>query len=120
MGSSITVYRFILLLHCRFSSYQPNTYTFTKSLAEQIVNEYRTKFPVVIFRPSIVVSSIDEPIAGWIDNFNGPIGIMIASGIGIFRTMHGDPEIASDYVPVDIAIKGLIIAAYKKVVENPV
>lgn len=31
----------------------PNTYTFTKALAEQVVNDFKNKIPVVIYRPSI-------------------------------------------------------------------
>lgn len=31
----------------------PNTYTLTKLIAEQIINEERHNIPVVIFRPSI-------------------------------------------------------------------
>ncbi|KOB61595.1 Fatty-acyl CoA reductase 1, partial [Operophtera brumata] len=60
----------------------PNTYTFTKQLAEHMVYEHRGQLPVVIFRPSIVISSVDEPMKGWIDNFNGPIALLVASGKG--------------------------------------
>jgi len=31
----------------------PNTYTFTKALAEQVIVDYSDKIPSVIFRPSI-------------------------------------------------------------------
>lgn len=55
----------------KYTNAQPNTYTFTKGLAEQVVKEYSDRLPVVIYRPSIVVSSLDEPMPGWIDNFNG-------------------------------------------------
>jgi len=37
----------------RFTGYHPNTYTFSKSLAEQVVYEARKEIPAVIFRPSI-------------------------------------------------------------------
>lgn len=55
----------------KFTNAEPNTYTFTKGLAEQAVKDYSDHLPVVIYRPSIVVSSLDEPMPGWIDNFNG-------------------------------------------------
>lgn len=55
----------------KFTNAEPNTYTFTKGLAEQAVRDFSDRLPVVIFRPSIVVSSLDEPMPGWIDNFNG-------------------------------------------------
>ena len=52
----------------------PNTYTFTKALAEQVLQERATDLPLSIFRPSIVVASYKEPVPGWVDNLNGPTG----------------------------------------------
>lgn len=44
----------------------PNTYVFTKCLAESVIAEYASDLPVVIFRPAIVMSTEKEPIPGWI------------------------------------------------------
>lgn len=52
----------------------PNNYCFTKNLSENVVNDYRHKLPVAILRPSIVLSSVEDPVPGWIGNFNGPMG----------------------------------------------
>uniref|UniRef100_A0A1A9Z4Q0 Fatty acyl-CoA reductase n=1 Tax=Glossina pallidipes TaxID=7398 RepID=A0A1A9Z4Q0_GLOPL len=101
------------ILFAKYSSYQPNTYTFTKHLAEHIVNDHRHKIPILLYRPSIVVSSIFEPVPGWIDNFNGPIGLLIACGLGILRTSHANPNVRADIVPVDVCVQGLILAGYK-------
>lgn len=98
----------------RITEHQPNTYTFTKGLAEQVVGEYSSKLPVIILRPSIVISSMREPFPGWIDNFNGPLSLLIGCGIGILRTSYGEPDIVCDYVPVDVAIKVMIVAAWKR------
>ncbi|KAM7349768.1 putative fatty acyl-CoA reductase CG5065 [Cochliomyia hominivorax] len=97
----------------KYSSDQPNTYTFTKSLAEHIINDYRHQLPIMVFRPSIVVSSIEEPVPGWVDNFNGPLGMLVACGIGLLRTNHADPDVVSDVIPVDVTVRSLLIAAYK-------
>jgi len=64
---------------------RPNTYTFTKALAEQMLQRERGSLPVAIVRPSIVLSSYKEPVAGWVDNCNGPTGIIAAVGKGFFR-----------------------------------
>ncbi|XP_053948997.1 putative fatty acyl-CoA reductase CG5065 [Anastrepha ludens] len=106
------------ILNLKYSDFQPNTYTFTKSLAEQIIKEYKDRLPLVIFRPSIVVSSIEDPVPGWVDNFNGPIGMLVACGIGIFRTSCGEPNIVSDFVPVDIVVRAMLIATYRKGTEE--
>ena len=53
---------------------RPNTYTFTKALAEQLIFEENGNLPIAIVRPSIVVASHQEPVRGWVDNLNGPTG----------------------------------------------
>jgi len=64
---------------------RPNTYTFTKALAERMLLRERGCLPVAIVRPSVVLASYREPVAGWVDNCNGPTGIIAAAGKGFFR-----------------------------------
>lgn len=54
---------------------RPNTYTFTKALAESWLKENKGDLPVAIVRPSIVLSTIHGPLKGWVDNWNGPTGM---------------------------------------------
>ena len=57
---------------------KPNTYTYTKHLAEHLlVNEGRP-MPLAIVRPSIATASWKEPFPGWIDNYNGPSALYTA------------------------------------------
>ncbi len=51
---------------------KPNTYTYTKALAECLVMREMAHMPCAIVRPSIIGSTWREPFPGWIDNFNGP------------------------------------------------
>ena len=39
----------------------PNTYTFTKQLAETLVKEEAASLPVAIIRPSIITAAWEEP-----------------------------------------------------------
>ncbi len=57
-----------------FIGNQPNTYIFTKALAEQLLLETASGLPVAIVRPSIVVASWKHPMPGWIDNLSGLTG----------------------------------------------
>ncbi|KAJ8954206.1 hypothetical protein NQ318_005801 [Aromia moschata] len=91
----------------------PNTYAYTKCLTEQLVSEYSHKLPVVIARPSIVTAACKEPIPGWVDNLNGPTGILIGAGKGVIRTMLCNIDYTADFVPVDISINSLLIVAWK-------
>lgn len=105
-------------LTLKYTNWAPNTYTFTKGLAEQVVKDFSDHLPIIIFRPSIVVSTMEEPVPGWIDNFNGPTGLLTACGLGIYRTCYGDPDVVSDFTPVDVAIKAMIVAAWKLAVDS--
>lgn len=42
---------------------RPNTYTYTKSIAESLVKETAGFLPVAIFRPSIVGATYQEPVS---------------------------------------------------------
>lgn len=54
----------------------------------------------------------EEPVQGWVDSLNGPIGIMVGGAKGVIRTMLCDGNHRSEVIPVDIAINGLIAIAY--------
>ncbi|XP_014283392.1 fatty acyl-CoA reductase 1 [Halyomorpha halys] len=96
----------------------PNTYTFTKSLSEKIVEEYSSKFPVVISRPSVVVGIAREPLLGWTDNVNGVTGVTTAVCKGVMRVIKGRKNCKLDYVAVDIAINALIISGWEKSISE--
>ncbi|XP_037814873.1 putative fatty acyl-CoA reductase CG5065 [Lucilia sericata] len=92
---------------------RPNTYTFTKALAEHMLLKEAGNLPVAIVRPSIVTASLNEPFAGWIDNFNGPTGLLSAMAKGLFRTIVCEKNCIADVVPVDIVINLMITAAWR-------
>lgn len=93
----------------------PNTYTYTKRLAEILVrNEYeKNNLPCCIVRPSIVTPSINEPIPGWVDSLNGPPGVIAAVGKGALRCVLLNRKANFESIPVDVAINGLIMVAKK-------
>lgn len=61
----------------------------------------------------IVTASLNEPFAGWIDNFNGPTGLLSAMAKGLFRTIVCEKKCIADVVPVDIVINLMITAAWR-------
>ena len=52
-----------------------------------------------------------EPLAGWVDSLNGPIGIIYAAAKGVLRSLLVDPDGMFEMIPVDTAIAALIIIA---------
>ncbi|XP_077995088.1 fatty acyl-CoA reductase 1-like [Glandiceps talaboti] len=98
---------------------KPNTYTFTKAIAEHVLMEYCGDIPVAIIRPSIVGAVWKEPIPGWIDNFNGPSGLIAAVGKGLLRVAMANRNGILNFIPVDISVNVLIAAAWNIGVHKP-
>ncbi|XP_047370028.1 LOW QUALITY PROTEIN: fatty acyl-CoA reductase wat-like, partial [Vespa velutina] len=91
----------------------PNTYVYTKTVAENLIKKRADSIPIGIFRPGIVISTYREPIRGWIDNKNGPIGITTSVFMGLMRTHYCDGSINVDFVPGDFTTNGIIASAWE-------
>ncbi len=58
----------------------PNTYTYTKSLTERILNKENGKYSVTILRPTIIGSSWKEPFIGWVDTVSAAGALYLLGG----------------------------------------
>ncbi|XP_029166891.1 putative fatty acyl-CoA reductase CG5065 [Nylanderia fulva] len=96
---------------------QPNTYAYSKALSEDYVS--RCGLPAGVIRPSIVVASWKEPVPGWVDNMNGPTGLMIGAGKGVIRSMLCNANYFTDIVPCDMAVNATIALAWQVGSEKP-
>lgn len=96
---------------------QPNTYAFSKSLSEALVS--KSGIPTGVARPSIVTASWKEPAPGWVDNMNGPTGLMIGAGKGVIRSMLCNPDYLTDIMPCDLVVNATITLAWKVGIEQP-
>ncbi|KAK0396316.1 hypothetical protein QR680_001667 [Steinernema hermaphroditum] len=97
---------------------RPNTYTFTKALAEMQLVEDARQLPVIIVRPSIIGAMWKDPLPGWTDNLNGPTGIFAACGKGLITNMCGSTESVADIIPVDVVSNMIIVAASHRANKN--
>ncbi|XP_012144427.1 putative fatty acyl-CoA reductase CG5065 isoform X2 [Megachile rotundata] len=95
----------------------PNTYTLSKALSEDLVR--RSGLPAGIARPSIVIASWKEPAPGWVDNVNGPTGLMVGAGKGVLRSMLCNGDYVLNVIPCDMAINAIIVFAWKIGREKP-
>lgn len=96
----------------------PNTFVFTKAIAENTVLRYGSGMPVCIVRPSIVTSTWKEPIMGWADSLYGSIGLLVSSSLGLLRTIHCHTDKNLDFVPADYVTSCLIAAAWHTSTRN--
>jgi fatty acyl-CoA reductase len=87
---------------------RPNTYTYTKAMAENVADQYADRMNVVIVRPSIVMSALKEPCEGWVDTINGPVGLSVLGALGILQKIKVNSEVVFDLIPVDIVSNALV------------
>lgn len=105
-------------------------------------NDYRRErnLPIIIYRPSIVsgesskvhkffllncllsfkhlyLTVADYEIPGYCDSFSGPTGLLLAYMSGIKR-VHTSKPCYLDMIPVDICVKGMIVASAKDQKSN--
>ncbi|XP_003485872.1 putative fatty acyl-CoA reductase CG5065 [Bombus impatiens] len=90
----------------------PNTYTFSKNLAEQVVASKCKDLPVAIVRPSIVGASLEEPCPGWIQGTSAFTGIILLVSKGCVTAIRGRRDARMDVVPVDFVVDTIICTAW--------
>lgn len=78
----------------------PNTYTYTKSIAESLLLKRVHELRLAIVRPSIVESSVQHPFPGWNESFNGSAPLAYVMGTW-FRAIPARPSAPFDVIPVD-------------------
>ena len=88
----------------------PNTYTFTKSLAESLIARLAADLPVAVVRPSIVETSIADPFRGWNEGVNtsAPLSYLLGT---YFRQLPSNERKCLDLIPVDLVCRGMILIA---------
>lgn len=91
---------------------RPNTYTYTKAMAENVASRYANRVNVVIVRPSIVMSALKEPDEGWVDTINGPVGLSVLGALGVLQKIKVNSEVVFDLIPVDIVTNALVSIAW--------
>lgn len=97
----------------------PNTYTFTKHMAEYEVKKAEELFPCTIVRPSMIIGALKEPMPGWTISKNGPQGFLMGASKGIVRRLPVAKDCIYDYIPVDIVVNELLVAGFHAGVTKP-
>ncbi|KAL1455936.1 hypothetical protein WDU94_000701 [Cyamophila willieti] len=95
-----------------------NSYSFSKALAEEVCRTYVNKgLPVIVVRPSIVVSTYQDPLKNWINNVYGATGVLFGASMGFLHVFFADPNAKADLMPVDL-VGNAILASMWEVAER--
>eukprot|EP01084_Bolivina_argentea_P280508 479725_1 len=95
----------------------PNTYTFTKNMAENIVLFYCKKYDIAT---SIIRLGIVSPIhrgkhLGWFMGNGGFVFLVIGIATGNIRYLNGDGKGRPDFVPVDYTVDVILSVTAKTI-----
>ncbi|KAI4479319.1 hypothetical protein M0804_011104 [Polistes exclamans] len=90
----------------------PNTYAYSKAICEDTVRQYSNGIPTCIVRPSIVIPTEKEPIAGWINNLYGLTGVSYGGATGVLRTLYCNEKYICDIIPADYVVNNIVAAAW--------
>eukprot|EP00668_Euglena_longa_P041482 GGOE01054617.1.p1 GENE.GGOE01054617.1~~GGOE01054617.1.p1 ORF type:complete len:521 (-),score=151.79 GGOE01054617.1:102-1664(-) len=97
----------------------PNTYTFTKCMAEQLGAQLAHDLPFAIFRPAIIGASLREPFPGWCDSASACGAVFLAVGLGVLQELQGNASSVCDLVPVDHVVNMLLATVAHTAVAPP-
>src|SRR5258708_11754424 len=85
----------------------PNTYSYTKSLGEQLVLANRDTLDVTVVRPAVIESALRDPFPGWNQGVNTSAPLTYLAGRG-YRFYPAKPELVLDVIPADLAEHAMI------------
>uniref|UniRef100_T1KXA6 Fatty acyl-CoA reductase n=1 Tax=Tetranychus urticae TaxID=32264 RepID=T1KXA6_TETUR len=97
---------------------RPNSYVYTKAMAEHVVAKHRGDMKTVILRPAIVSPAIRDPVPGYVDSFNGPAGFSTVSSLGIAKVTDWEFNHQLDIFPVDFLANSCLVSAWLTSTNN--
>jgi thioester reductase-like protein len=98
----------------------PNTYTWSKSMAERALLKKHGQLRISLIRPTIVICSYEEPTPGWTDTLAAGGGIIFAATSGLLHVVYANPALCLDMVPVDYVSNYVICSSvYTAKLEKP-
>jgi 1-acyl-sn-glycerol-3-phosphate acyltransferase len=89
----------------------PNTYTFSKAYCERLLEKDKEHVTLTVVRAPSVGCSWADPFPGWIDSISAASGFYLFGGMGLIKSIRGDPNVIGDQIPVDYVGDYMITAA---------
>ncbi|KAI5004030.1 hypothetical protein ZWY2020_031273 [Hordeum vulgare] len=88
----------------------PNTYVFTKAMGEMMMGLLRGDFPVVIIRPSIITSTLKEPLPGWMEGIRTVDTVIMGYANQTLSFFLGNLDSILDMIPGDMVVNAMMAA----------
>lgn len=94
-----------------------DTYTFTKWMGEQLAVQGMQGRSLTIVRPSIIESTLQSPVPGWLEGVKVADAVILAYARGRTSFFPARPEGIIDVIPADLAANGILLAAAEALSE---
>ncbi|KAL1465401.1 hypothetical protein WDU94_004979 [Cyamophila willieti] len=91
---------------------KPNTYIFTKSIAEDLVRESSNHLPVVVVRPSVVMPTLTEPFPYYSNDNNSLLSLGAGTSVGLLRVTGSARDNRLDIIPADMTVNCILAASW--------
>ncbi|WCJ41788.1 Fatty acyl-CoA reductase 1 [Euphorbia peplus] len=88
----------------------PNTYVFSKAMGEMQLVHLKGNLPLVVIRPTMISSTIQEPFPGWIEGIKTIDSVIAGYGKGKISCFLSSPQSTLDVIPSDMVVNGIILA----------
>ena len=95
-----------------------DTYTFTKWMGEQLLIQQLKGSGLSIVRPSIIESTVSDPVAGWLEGIKVADALIFAFARGKLSFFPGDDSGILDVIPADLVANSIILSAAEQI-ANP-
>ncbi|KAH7688826.1 fatty acyl-CoA reductase protein [Dioscorea alata] len=86
----------------------PNVYSFTKAMGEVILGRMKDDVPLVILRPTIIISTHKEPFPGWIEGVRTMDKLFVCFGNGKLHFFPASRNAILDLIPADMVVNGML------------
>lgn len=88
-----------------------DTYTFTKWMGEQLALQGMQGRAMTIVRPSIIESTLQAPVPGWLEGVKVADAVILAYARGRTSFFPARPEGIIDVIPADLVANAILMAA---------
>jgi len=88
-----------------------DTYTFTKWMGEQLAMQGMQGRAMSILRPSIIESTLQGPVPGWLEGVKVADAVILAYARGRTSFFPARPAGIIDVIPADLVANGILMAA---------
>jgi fatty acyl-CoA reductase len=94
-----------------------DTYTFTKWIGEQVAMRELQDGTLTILRPSIIESTLRDPVVGWIEGVKVADAIILAYARQKVTFFPGKATGILDIIPVDMVANGIVLAMTESILS---